>query len=352
MQFDRMALIEFASRIFESLGTSKERAFEVAVHLVEANLKGHDSHGVGMIPTYVFNARNGTLEVNQDAEVVRDAGVALVVDGRFGFGQVVGKQATAHGIVRARELGVACVASRNNHHLGRIGAYGEQCAKAGMVSIHFVNVVGHPPFVSPWGGRERRMQTNPFCCAVPTCDEAEPFVLDMATSAVAFGKVRVAGLRGVLVPEGALFDAEGQPTTDPSAIAAGGSLAPFGQHKGYGLGLVCELLGGALAGEWTMQDVARQQSTTVNNMLMFIVNPAVFGGLQAFQREVNGMMDWLRSSAPAIGFDRVRVAGEPEREAMVERMQNGIPIDEQSLDAIVKAAGEAGMSPAEIGRFV
>ncbi len=346
MLIDKAPLTGLATQVFIELGATRERALETAAHLVEANLKGHDSHGVGMIPAYVGSALNNRLQVNADAEVVKDKGAVLLVDGKLGFGQVVGRQATDLGIERARETGIACVGSRNNHHLGRIGTYGEHCARAGMVSVHFVNVVGHPPFVSPWGGRDPRMQTNPFCCTVPTA--GEPIVLDMATSAIALGKVRVASMKGVPVPDDCLFDAEGVPTNDPGAIGSGGTLGPFGKHKGYGLALMCELLGGGLAGEWTMQDVSKQQDYTVNHMLMFIIDPDLFGGLAGFQREVGGMSDWLHSSAPAKGFDKVRLPGEPERESMAERLANGIPIDDQSWVAITRAANRAGMSDEDI----
>ncbi len=339
-------LTEFSTRIFISLGATEARARETAAHLIEANLKGHDSHGVGMIPAYVGSARRNRLQVNADAELVKDKGAVLLVDGHLGFGQVVGRQATDMGIERVRQTGIVCVGSRNNHHLGRIGTYGEHCAREGLVSVHFVNVVGHAPFVSPWGGRDPRMQTNPFCCVVPT--DGEPIVLDMATSAIALGKVRVAGMKGVPVPDGCLFDADGVATNDPKAIGSGGTLGPFGQHKGYGLALMCELLGGALAGEWTMQDVARQQDYTVNHMLMFILDPAVFGGLSHFQREVRGMSDWLHSTRPASGFDRVRLPGEPERESMAARLADGIPVDDQSWLAITQAAVAAGLSSADI----
>lgn len=339
-------LTEFSTRIFEGLGTQHDRAAEVSAHLVEANLKGHDSHGVGMIPSYVGSALNDNLQVNADAALVKDKGAVLLVDGNLGFGQVVGRQATDMGIERVKQTGIVCVGSRNNHHLGRIGTYAERCARAGLVSIHFVNVVGHPPFVSPWGGRDKRMQTNPFCCAVPT--DADPIVLDMATSYIALGKIRVARMKGVPVPDGALFDADGAPSNDPGVLAAGGSLGPFGQYKGYGLALVCELLGGGLAGEWTMQDVSKQKNYTVNHMLMFIIDPAVFGGLEGFQREVTGMSDWLHSSRPAKGFDKVRLPGEPERESMATRLAEGIPVDDQSWSAICDAARKAGLSDADI----
>ena len=346
---DAPRLTEFVTRIFESTGAPRDKASTVATHLVEANLKGHDSHGVGMVPNYVYGISKGYLHVDHDAEVVRDKGSVLLVDGRQGFGQVVGRQSTLMGIERAKETGMACVGARNNYHLGRIGTYGELCAAEGMISIHFVNVVGHPPFVSPWGGRDKRMQTNPFCCAIPTA--GEPIVLDMATSAIALGKARVAKMKGVPLPEGSVFDTEGLPTTDPDVVYEGGSLAPFGQHKGYGLALVCELLGGGLAGEWTMQDVDRQQDQTVNHMLTFVLDPDLFGGADGFRREVEGMATWLRESAPAAGNDRVRLAGDPERESMAKRQAEGIPVDEQSWQSICAAAEKAGMSPTDIAEL-
>ena len=339
-------LITFTQAIFSRLSTTEDRARIVAEHLVEANLKGHDSHGVGMIPLYVMTALNQKMNVNADAQLVKDNGAVLLVEGNRGFGQVVGRQATEMGIERAKSLGMACIGSRNNHHLGRIGAYGEQCAAEGLVSIHFVNVVGHPPFVSPWGGRQARLQTNPFCCAVPT--ESQPIVLDMATSAIAMGKVRVAANKGVPVPENCLFDADGVATTDPNTLSQGGTLGPFGMHKGYGLALVCELLGGALAGEWTMQDQSKQQDFTLNHMLMFIINPDVFGGVAAFQREVAGMQQWLHDCEPAKGFDRVRLPGEPERETQAQRLADGIEIDDQTWRGICAAAKRAGLEESEI----
>ncbi len=350
MLISKKSLTDFSTRVFTALGTTEDRARIVAEHLVEANLMGHDSHGVGMIPNYVHGALNKHLRVNNDAELVLDRGAVLLVDGCQGFGQVVGRQATEKGIARARETGIVCVGSRNNHHLGRIGSYAEQCARAGLVSVHFVNVVGHPPYVSPWGGRDRRMQTNPFCCAIPA--EGAPIVLDMATSAIALGKVRVAGMKGEPLPDACLFDANGTPTSDPGAIAAGGSLGPFGKHKGYGLALVCELLGGGLAGEWTMRDESRQLDMTINHMLMIIIDPDLFGGAEAFRQEVQGMSEWLHSSEPATGHDRVRLPGEPERESMAERLANGIPIDEQSWKAIREAAVRAGLSEAAIASLI
>ncbi|MCX7063854.1 MAG: malate/lactate/ureidoglycolate dehydrogenase [Proteobacteria bacterium] len=342
-------LRRFATDIFTHAGATDDVAQEVAAHLVEANLKGHDSHGVGMIPAYVRNIRAGHLDVGAHAKVVRDSGAVLLVDGRFGFGQVVGREATDLALARVKTTGVVCLGLRNAHHLGRIGAYGERCGRAGFVSVHFVNVVGHEPQVSPWGGRERRMTTNPFCCVVPR-DGDEPVVLDMATSAIALGKVRVAHFKGVPVEDGVLVDSQGEPTNDPNVMfeAPFGALGPFGKHKGYGLALMCELLGGALVGEWTAQPARERVGTIVNHMLMFVIDPNAFGNRAAFQEEVFAMVDYIHSTTPARGFDKVRVPGDPERESLAARQRDGIELDANSWSGILDAARHAGLTPDEV----
>jgi uncharacterized oxidoreductase len=196
------------------------------------------------------------------------------------------------------------------------------------------------------------MTTNPFCCVVPR-DGDEPVVLDMATSAIALGKVRVAHLQGVAIEPGALVDAEGAPTTDPGVMfnAPFGSLGPFGKHKGYGLALMCELLGGALAGEWTAQPAQARPGTIINHMLMFVVDPAAFGNRAAFQQEVLAMVDYIHGTTPAPGFDRVRVPGDPERESRAARERDGISIDTNSWAGIVESARHAGLADAEISKL-
>ena len=353
MQIDHDKLTRFVSRIFSSAGATAPVANEVADHLVMANLKGHDSHGVGMIPAYVANISKGHLKIDAHAKVIRDRGAVLMVDGGAGFGQVVGREAVDLALQRVKDTGVVSMGVRNCHHLGRIGAYGEQCGKAGCVSVHFVNVVGHEPQVSPFGGRERRMTTNPFCCVVPRVDD-DPLVLDMATSAIALGKVRVAHMKGESVPQGALVDHEGLPTSNPAVMYEEpfGALGPFGNHKGYGLAVMCELLGGGLAGEWTAQPEHQRPGTIINHMLMLVLDPAAFGGLAGFQREVVEMVRYLHSTTPAKGFDQVRVPGEPEQESLTKRLAEGIPIDDRSWRGILKAAGKAGLTEMEIEALI
>jgi uncharacterized oxidoreductase len=344
------------AQILVRAGTEPERAQACADHLVMANLKGHDSHGVGMAPSYVAAIRAGKLHPNARAKVISDRGAVIVVDGQFGLGAPTAREAVELGIARAKQIGVAAVALRNACHIGRIGTYGEQCAAADLISMHHVNVVGAPPAVAPYGGREARMLTNPYCCAVPR-RSGEHLVLDYATSAVAIGKLRVAWMKGVDGPAGVLVDPEGRPTNDPKTFFSGPAnsrsmLLPFGLHKGGGMQILCEILGGALAGQWTMQPGSnRAYGAAVNNMLSIILDPDAFGEREAYEAEAEAMLEYIRTTPPAEGIDRVRLPGDPERESAAKRGAEGIPIDDATWALIKDSATSVGMTEAEFAAF-
>jgi uncharacterized oxidoreductase len=349
-------LNELITQILVKAGTEPERAQVCADHLVMANLKGHDSHGVGMAPSYVAAIRAGKLHPNVRPKVISDRGAVIVVDGQFGLGAPIAREAVELGIQRAKQIGIACVALRNSCHIGRIGTYGEQCADAGLISMHHVNVVGAGPAVAPYGGREARMLTNPYCCAVPR-QGGEHIVLDYATSAVAIGKLRVAFMKGEDAPPGVLVDPEGRPNNDPRSFftgpAAGRSLLlPFGLHKGGGMQILCEILGGALAGQWTMQPGSdRAYGAAVNNMLSVILDPDAFGGRETYEAEAEAMLDYIRTTPPAQGVDRVRLPGDPERESAARRGAEGIPIDDATWAQIKDSALSVGMTEVEFAAF-
>ena len=185
-------LRSFAGAILLAAGSQRGEAEEVARHLVEANLKGHDSHGVGMIATYVRNVRAGLLKPNQHARLLSEAGSIAVFEGGMGYGQVIAREATEWGIDKAKVSGLAAFALRNTHHVARVGAYGEQAAEAGLASIHFVNVLIAPGRVAPFGGIAGRYGTDPVCITFPGTETVPPVVLDFATSRIAAGKIRVA----------------------------------------------------------------------------------------------------------------------------------------------------------------
>ena len=350
MRIDQKPLTQIATTILHKAGAELERAKAVAEHLVIANLKGHDSHGVGMIPSYVKSIMSDLIHPENDALLTRDSGAVLSFDGNLGFGRVVGIQAMDQGIERAKSHGISCVALGNAAHLGRIGAFAEHCAEAGLISTHYVNVVGHDPMVVAYGGRDRRFITNPFCCAVPRTD-GNHVVLDMATTTVAAGKVRVAYMKGEPVPEHSLVDRNGLETTDASVIFSkdgGGAMQPFGLHKGYGLMVMCELLGGALGGNFTMQPANQRAGATLNNMLSIILDPSAVGDLAAYDAEVTAMIDYIYASKAAEGVEKVLIPGDPERQSLAARSTNGIDIDDNSWQDITNAANAAGLSTDDI----
>jgi len=252
--------------IVAAAGSHDGEAAQVAANLVEANLRGHDSHGVGMVPRYVDAVLEGGLAVNSHVAIRQDSGALLTLDGRQGYGQVIGQEAMELGAARAKEHGVCVVGLAHSHHLGRIGQWAEQCVDHGLVSIHFVNVLSRP-IVAPFGGRDARLGTNPFCVGIPR-PGGEPILLDFATSKIAQGKTRVAYNKGVAIEPGTLIDNHGEPTTDPryTVVEPIGALLPFGEHKGAGLALICELLGGALAGGATGRAVSDGRRRVLNSM--------------------------------------------------------------------------------------
>ena len=336
------------ARILAAAGSSAQEAEKVASNLVMANLSGHDSHGVGMLPRYVDAVLEGGLTPNAQVKTVLDAGAMLSLNGQRGYGQVVGEQAMLLGMARAKEQGSCILALAESHHLGRIGHFAEMAVAQGLVSLHFVNVMTRP-VVAPWGGADGRYGTNPCCIGIPLKD-APPFVLDFATSRVAQGKMRVAHNQGKSVQPGLLIDEHGQPTTDPGVVVVPqangffGALMPFGEHKGYGLAVACELLGGALTGGGTWHHPTVGTRAVYNSMLTILIDPGKLGTQSAMECEALAFVEWLRKSPPADGVQAVQIAGEPERRARVERERDGIEIDASTWEEIVGAAAKVGLA--------
>jgi len=341
----------FTAAICRADGSSAEEARLVADHLVLANLFGHDSHGVGMMPAYIQNTTNGACVRNHHAKIVRDNGAVIVIDGGAGYGQVIAKEAMDFGIERAKKHGVCVVGLTNSHHIGRIGHWAEQCARAGMVSTHWVNVHGHKSLVAPFGAAEPRFVTNPYCTAVPRKGK-EPIVLDFATSQVAAGKVRVAHNKKVQMDDGLLIDAAGRPTNDPGVLynPPYGAILPFGLHKGGGLAVICDLLAGALTGGRTHspRTIKKDGTDIINNMLSVIIDPASMWSTDQFEDEVDNFVGWVKSAKPQPGVPEVLVAGEPERMRRVDRERNGVPIDTTTWQQLVEIARKVRLNDTEI----
>ena len=330
-------------------GSLPEEATSVAANLVQANLSGHDSHGVGMLPRYVDAVLEGGLKPNTSVQVVLDTGSLLTLDGQRGYGQIVGEQAMALGISRAKTHGNCIMTLANAHHLGRIGHFAEMAVAQGLVSLHFVNVLSRP-VVAPFCGADGRYGTNPCCIGVPLKGR-EPFVLDFATSRVAQGKMRVAHNEGRRVEPGTRIDEHGLPTTDPGVVVVPqsnglfGALLAFGEHKGYGLAVACELLGGALTGSGTWHKSCNPSvRAIVNGMLSILIDPAKLGTQATFEQEALAFIDWLQAGPVAPGFDAVQIAGDPERAYRKQRQAEGIAVDAQTWQEIVAAGHKVGVT--------
>jgi uncharacterized oxidoreductase len=308
-----------------------------------------------MVPAYVRHLEAGLVVPNTRAKVVKDDGAILMVDGGRGYGRCVAGEAMAAAIERCRQTGIVALTLANAHHIGRVGAYGELASGAGLVSLHFVNVTDHRGLVAPFRGTDARFSTNPICIALPGTDRQPPVLLDMATSAIAMGKVRVARNEGKPVPPGALIDRQGRPTQDPTLMyrdPLGGALVTFGGHKGYGLAVVAELLAGALSGGPTIQPGNPRLGGTINNFFAVVLDPARMAGLDWFRREIDGFVDYVKASPPADPSAPVLVPGDPERMARAERLQRGIEVDATTWEEILDAAEKVGLARADARALV
>ena len=361
MKAERLCIL--IARIFEAAGGAPEEAGAIAENLVDANLAGHDSHGVIRTERYLAWLSQGILNFGRHAKpVVEGEGFALL-DGGHGFGQTVGPEAVRYGIRHAQSRGIALVALRKAGHLGRIGVYAEMACREGLVSIHFVNV-GGSVLVAPFGARARRMSTAPVCIGVPS-DEGD-FVLDFATSKVAEGKVLVARKEGRYAPPGSLIDAEGRPTDDPDVLygprlegvvddprRGPGALAPMGEHKGSGLALACELLAGALTGSGTATAGVMNggDERPHNGMLSLYLRPEILDDGHGWAREVSRYLAEIRRSPPADPTRPVMIPGDPERRMRAERLAHGIPVDTELWESLMRAAEGQGIARAEAERL-
>src|SRR6266850_2807195 len=336
------ALHRWTAELWLAAGSNEREATLTADHLVAANLAGHDSHGVGMVPRYVDALLEGELKLNRNATVITDGGNVLVLDGARGLGQSVAFQAMELAIGRAQERGVCVMGLRNSHHIGRVGHWAEQAVASGLVSIHFTNAVSAPPMVAPHGGAQARFVTNPFTVGIPG-PGGEPIVLDFATSAIAQGKVRVAYNKRDKVPPGCLIDAQGRPTDDPAVLfepeeGPRGALVTFAGHKGYALAMVCELLGAALTGGPTTRPANLTMKHAIwNNMLAIVFDPARLGSGASFEAEARSFIDWVRSAPLTGAIDSILMPGDPERRSRKERAQ-AVPVDGGTLQQLDEAA--------------
>ena len=341
---DAAALTAHVAAIFAAAGNPPAQAGAIARHLVSSNLTGHESHGVIRVPLYLEWQRAGRVVPGRSGFVASDAGAVATIDGEFGYGQVVGETMLAEGAARALRHGAAVIALRHAGHLGRIGGWAELAAERGLVSMFFVNSPGRGGIqVAPAGGRERRLAPNPLAIGVPRAD-GPPLVLDITTSVVPEGKVRVALNRGAELPEGAIVDADGRPSRDPRAYYGppAGALLPIAAHKGAGLCMMIDLLAGALTGGGCSDPRVDGKG---NNMLAIFVAPDRMAGGEALRDDARDLALWMKSAAPLRAGDEILVPGEIEARHRAERLARGVPLDAETLRQIAAAAATLDVRP-------
>lgn len=338
------------AQVFSRVGCAPREAECVAAHLVDSNLVGHDSHGVIRVPPYVAWARDGKVVPNRSAEIVFENDVLAVVDGGFGFGQVIGEQAVEIGAAKSGKQGVSVVGLRNCGHLGRIGDWAEQAARSGRISLHFVNTSGAGVLVAPWGGIDRRLSANPIAAGIPRAGE-KPIVLDISTCSIAEGKIRVAFNKGVDVPAGAIVDCQGRPATDPRIFYADppGAILPFGGHKGYALGIITELLAGVLTGGGCSATGVPRLS---NGMLSIYIDPTALVTDAWYGAEINRYVDFVKSSRTLLPNGEILLPGEPEERTRQTRLAQGIDLDDATWGELTATWESVGLSAAALASVV
>ncbi len=341
-------LVQFSARLLEAAGTTQEEAQIVAESLVDANTKGYDSHGMMRLPYYVQALRDKEMVSGVALTIQSEGPSRLVTDANWGLGQVQAQTMLSLMIEKAITSGLAIGTTIHSGHIGRLGEYCERAAACGMVSLIMVNSHGGVVRVAPPGGKAPRLSTNPLAIGVPNGEK--PLVLDFSTSATAEGKVRVAKIAGKPVPEGWLLNSDGVPTTNPEDLYAkpAGSILPMGgnqAYKGFGLGLMIEIFAGAVSGGVTARPVPYPNKG--NCVFWMLLNPAAFGGANHFAAEVAQLTEYVRSSPVITPGTSIVLPGDPERNLAEKRLREGVMLDVENWQALVKLAQDLGVTPPE-----
>ena len=341
-------LVEFATDLLFAVGVPRGDAAVVATSLVDANLRGHDSHGVMRVLQYVEFVERGEIRLGVDLRVERETPAVIVCDGQWGLGQVQAHRLLDLLVKKARALGVAVGAARDCGHIGRLGEYAERAASQQVLLLATVNNCGGWQRVAPPGGIEPRLSTNPFCASIPTDDPASPIVVDFGTSVVAEGKVRGYYISGRPVPEGWLLDHEGRPTTDPAVLYEPplGTILPLGgaqSYKGFGLGLILELWSGGLSGGRC--SAAEAQPVGGNNVVFVVMDPEHFAGKDWVTSHASRLGEFIRATPRLPGVDAILLPGDPERSTLEQRSVHGIPLEPNLCEKLRQLAERLGVTP-------
>jgi LDH2 family malate/lactate/ureidoglycolate dehydrogenase len=339
-------LRELAADMLVAAGSDGDCARLVARSLVEANLRGVDSHGVMRLPGYVELIRAGRIRPQARPRVVADRGPTVTFDGELAFGQVVARRATRAVIQKAREYGIAMATAARIEHVGRLGEYAEMATADGLIAILLANCGPPGGLVAPYGGRTTALGTNPLAFGIPASARGS-IIADFSTSATADGKVRLLLSRGLTLPPGWIIDRDGNPSVDPRDLYDGGALLPMAGHKGFGLSLFVEILGGVLAGA----GCASLGDDPGNGFVIVAIDPSAFDGERDFGLVVDSVIEAIEACPPSEGFERVVVPGTPERDSVARRLAEGIPLPRPICQELVAEARRLGIPGEQLGEI-
>ena len=330
--------------IFAAAGAPDDSASLMAEVLVGSNLAGHDSHGVLRVPVYVARIKDGGMVPDVRPTVVEETETTALVDGRWTFGHVAAHYGTEVAIRKAKQSKISLVSVVRCHHIGRLGEWVEQAAEQGVISVVMVGGSGGtgPTTTAPFGGAARALGTNPIAFGAPA-GEMPPMTMDIATSFIAEGKIQFARAKNADLPPGAILDKHGRPSVKPADFYDGGMLLPFGEHKGYSIAMLVELLCGALApGDLYAEDGAH------GGTVIIAIDPGTFRPDGSYEAVADFKLRRIKEVPPAPGFDEVLLPGEPELRAREERTRQGVAVPETTWDGLFEAGKSVGVDIAQI----
>jgi LDH2 family malate/lactate/ureidoglycolate dehydrogenase len=336
-------LTRIGAALLRAAGASQEEAEAVAIGCVNANLAGHDSHGIIAVPTYIDRIKAGHIVPGAPFKIVQESPATTVIDGHWGFGFHVNAKAMQLTIDKAKKTNVAACTVFRQSHVGRLAAYPLMAIQEGMIGLATADSGRSAKVVAPFGGREARLGTNPISIAVPSDLEA-PFYLDMATSAVAAGKVALAAARGEQIPTGWVVDGDGRQTTDPTRLRKGGALLPLGGTEGYkgsGLAAMVEILCGLLTGLGFGVEPSGRHN---DGCFLAVFKVEAFRPLAEFKREVAEFARYLKATPPSEGSPGVYYPGEIEHRNEQARRRSGIEVEEATFEKLRALATQYGLA--------
>jgi len=342
-RIDAEALRAFGEHVIAAAGVDPEDARLLANILLQADLNGYSGHGLSHLVSYVERWQQGVNRLDATPEIVHSGRATALIDGHFYIGQIVAHRAMSLAIEKAGDHGVGVVSVRRAGHMGRLADYVELAADAGMIGIACVSVGGGN--VAPFGGRQPVTGTNPIAFGVPGRD-GEHIIFDFATAAMSMGELQRAVARAEPIPIGVMIDNEGNPTTDFSVFRGPprGATLPFGGHKGAGMALMAEILGGVLSGNGIGRDWLERGAAAINSGFFEAIAVDEFLPLDEFTAKVEELKEFVRTRKLAPGFSEVRLPGEGGRRRAAEQLRNGVEVEDDQWEKLLQTAEALGVT--------